>query len=61
MRFLCLHGMGTNAQVFQIQLVSMQAHLQEQHEYYFLEGEADCPAAKGPQRISNPNNVSIFY
>ncbi|RHZ57056.1 hypothetical protein CDV55_103243 [Aspergillus turcosus] len=42
MRFLCLHGMGTNSQILQIQLAGIINQL-PQHEFFFVDGLEPCP------------------
>ena len=47
MRFLCLHGMGTNAQIFEAQLAQIRSQLVGQHEFVFVDGEVECEPAPG--------------
>jgi hypothetical protein len=47
MRFLCLHGMGTNGQIFEAQLSSIRNQLVGQHEFVFPDGEFECEPAPG--------------
>lgn len=47
MRFLCLHGMGTNAQIFEAQLARVRSQLVGQHEFVFVNGEVDSAPAPG--------------
>lgn len=47
MRFLCLHGMGTNSAVYEAQLAPVRAQLDPSHEYVFLDGEIECEPAEG--------------
>ncbi len=47
MRFLCLHGMGTNHQIFEAQLAQVSNQLVGQHEFVFVNGEVDCEPAPG--------------
>lgn len=46
MRFLCLHGMGTNSRILEAQIVGICARL-EGHDFVFVEGEVECDAADG--------------
>lgn len=48
MRFLCLHGMGTNSSIFETQIAGMCQRLQDQgHEFIFVDGIIECDAAPG--------------
>ncbi|KAH7131784.1 serine hydrolase FSH [Dendryphion nanum] len=38
MRFLCLHGRGTNAEIFKFQTANIRAALSEDHEFVFVNG-----------------------
>ncbi|KAK6334104.1 hypothetical protein TWF696_002606 [Orbilia brochopaga] len=38
MRFLCLHGLGTNSKVFETQTAAIRAELGDGHTYDFVEG-----------------------
>ncbi|KAF3202890.1 hypothetical protein TWF192_008435 [Orbilia oligospora] len=46
MRFLCLHGLGTNSKVFETQTAAIRAELGEEHEYEFVDGTVPWPKAK---------------
>lgn len=46
MRFLCLHGIGSSAQVFETQLSALTAGLGSRYEFVFLQG--DIPSEAGP-------------
>ncbi|KAK6525867.1 hypothetical protein TWF281_010911 [Arthrobotrys megalospora] len=46
MRFLCLHGLGTNSKVFETQTAAIRAELGEEHEYEFVDGTLPWPKAK---------------
>ncbi len=50
MRFLCLHGAGTNSEVFRAQLGPICAQL-EGHEFVFLDGHIECGAADRSETI----------
>ncbi|KAH8803553.1 serine hydrolase FSH [Xylogone sp. PMI_703] len=45
MRFLCLHGIGMNAQILEAQLQPMRALLPQHWEYEFFEGHIETSAA----------------
>ncbi|KAK6539087.1 hypothetical protein TWF694_010627 [Orbilia ellipsospora] len=38
MRFLCLHGLGTNSKVFETQTAAIRAELGDEHTYEFVDG-----------------------
>ncbi|KAF3057127.1 putative Uncharacterized hydrolase C22A12.06c [Daldinia childiae] len=38
MRFLCLHGSGTNSQIFETQTAALRYELGDRHTYEFVEG-----------------------
>ncbi|OKL56915.1 hypothetical protein UA08_07742 [Talaromyces atroroseus] len=47
MKILCLHGMGTNADIFRAQTASFRSLLPSYYTFYFPEGEYECAAADG--------------
>ncbi len=48
MKFLCLHGMGTNSSIFESQLGSTLPYLEAQgHEFVFVDGQIECAPADG--------------
>ncbi|KAL4936565.1 serine hydrolase FSH [Aspergillus oleicola] len=47
MRFLCLHGRGTNSNIFEVQLAALRSRLSSQHSFDFIDAEYDCRAAPG--------------
>jgi hypothetical protein len=47
MRFLCLHGHGTNSAILEAQLEPIRAHLPAHWEFEFLDGEMEVPPATG--------------
>ena len=51
MKFLCLHGMGTNSSIFESQLSSTLPYLEAQgHEFIFVDGLIECAPAQGKLR-----------
>ncbi|KAF2464425.1 uncharacterized protein BDR25DRAFT_242558 [Lindgomyces ingoldianus] len=50
MKFLCLHGTGTNSQVFEIQTAALRHELNGSHTYEFVEGT--IPAEIAPEILS---------
>jgi len=47
MKFLCLHGRGTNSDIFESQLGALRSRLSPQHTFDFVDGEYACSAAPG--------------
>lgn len=47
MRFLCLHGMGTNSQVYEAQLAPIRHQLDPTYEFEFVDGLVECSPATG--------------
>ena len=47
MRFLCLHGHGTNSQILEAQLDPLRAYLPGDWEFDFLDGEVKCEPSPG--------------
>ncbi|KAK8045424.1 hypothetical protein PG993_005448 [Apiospora rasikravindrae] len=53
MKFLCLHGMGANSDVYEIQMASIRAKLDSAHEFFFVDGPIECDPAEGVDRVSS--------
>ncbi|KAK8879253.1 Dihydrofolate reductase [Apiospora arundinis] len=51
MKFLCLHGMGANSDVYETQLSSIIAQLGSHHEFFFADGLIQCDAAEGVEEV----------
>ncbi|KAL2821420.1 serine hydrolase FSH [Aspergillus cavernicola] len=47
MRFLCLHGRGTNSNILESQLAPLSSRFSAQHSFDFLDAECPCPGAPG--------------
>ncbi|KAH7068089.1 EF-hand calcium-binding domain protein [Paraphoma chrysanthemicola] len=47
MRFLCLHGRGTNSDIFQSQLSPLISRLSPEHIFDFIDAQFEAPAAPG--------------
>ncbi|KAK4118271.1 hypothetical protein N657DRAFT_651448 [Parathielavia appendiculata] len=54
MRFLCLHGMGTNSEIYEAQLAPIRGHLGAEHEFVFVDGAIECEPAHGVADIFPP-------
>ncbi|KNG87270.1 hypothetical protein ANOM_004941 [Aspergillus nomiae NRRL 13137] len=50
-KILCLHGIGTNSEIFEAQTAGLRYQLGEDFEYEFVDGGYDCPAASGIREI----------
>ncbi|KAF2490387.1 hypothetical protein BU16DRAFT_470549 [Lophium mytilinum] len=50
MRFLCLHGLGTNSEIFSAQTVSLRYEMEDGHAFDFVEGT--IPASPAPETKS---------
>ncbi|KAK3375713.1 serine hydrolase FSH [Lasiosphaeria ovina] len=63
MRFLCLHGRGTNAKIFEQQTARVLESLRRDHEFVFINGPAPAEATAGSyllsEMISMNGNVSV--
>lgn len=47
MRILCLHGYGTSPAILRQQLDAFIREVDPSYEFVFLEGEYECPPARG--------------
>ncbi|KAJ5155837.1 EF-hand calcium-binding domain protein [Penicillium capsulatum] len=47
MRFLCLHGKGTNSDIFEAQLAWLRSRVSPSHTFDFIDAEFDCPPSPG--------------
>jgi len=47
MRFLCIHGMGTSAGIFESQIAQVRANLPGQHEFVFVDGIVESRPIEG--------------
>ncbi|PWY82553.1 hypothetical protein BO83DRAFT_423370 [Aspergillus eucalypticola CBS 122712] len=43
MHFLCLHGIGTNSRILQVQTASLRHELGDSHTFDYVEGTIPCP------------------
>ncbi|KAA8905058.1 DUF341 domain-containing protein [Sphaerosporella brunnea] len=59
MRFLCLHGMGTNAEVFEMQTAALRFELGDRYKFEFVEGTVPWPAAPGIQALF-PSHTDFY-
>ncbi|KAI5917480.1 serine hydrolase FSH [Camillea tinctor] len=61
MRFLCLHGMGTNGKIFGMQTAAIRYGLGSQHTYEFIDGPLPAPMAPGIEAIAEPDEQCFQY
>ena len=54
MRFLCLHGFGTNSSILETQLTGLTKKLGPGHEFIFVDGEEEVGRARGVSQIWQP-------
>ncbi|EAU32665.1 predicted protein [Aspergillus terreus NIH2624] len=60
MRFLCLHGIGSSAQVFETQLSALTAGLGSRYEFVFLQGDIPSEAGPGVEGVADGPYYSFF-
>jgi pimeloyl-ACP methyl ester carboxylesterase len=60
MRFLCLHGMGTNSDIYEAQLAPIIAQLDPSHEFVFVDGLVACEPADGVDSLF-PGPFYCYY
>ncbi|KAF2690331.1 hypothetical protein K458DRAFT_288949 [Lentithecium fluviatile CBS 122367] len=61
MRFLCLHGKGTNSQTLEVQLSAVKYQLGDGHTYEFVEGTVPEEAAPEIHAIMSPSEKYFGY
>ncbi|KAF2741962.1 hypothetical protein M011DRAFT_299442 [Sporormia fimetaria CBS 119925] len=61
MKFLCLHGIGTNSKIFKMQLASILAEMGDDIELDFVEGSIEWPMAPDLASISDPDVSHFAY
>ncbi|PWY83832.1 hypothetical protein BO94DRAFT_586880 [Aspergillus sclerotioniger CBS 115572] len=61
MRFLCLHGMGTNARIFEHQTAAIRQSLGSGHTYEWLEGAVKTQMAPGIQDLVSLDDEFLTY
>ncbi|KAK4107385.1 hypothetical protein N656DRAFT_785395 [Canariomyces notabilis] len=62
MKFLCIHGNGTNSNVMELQIAPLRHELEDHdggHEYEFVEAIWEAPMAEGIEGISSKDRS--FY
>ncbi|CAN8097862.1 unnamed protein product [Discula destructiva] len=61
MRFLCLHGMGTNSKIFEMQTAAIRHGLGSEHTYEFLDGAEPSIMAPGLEKIAGPDDEFLQW
>jgi len=62
MKFLCLHGNGTNSNVMKLQTSPLRHELQDRHTYEFVEATIKVPFSKGLESFASPgDDFFSFY
>ncbi|KAI1094618.1 serine hydrolase FSH [Rostrohypoxylon terebratum] len=61
MRFICLHGMGTSAEIFETQTDPLRQALGKNHDFEFYEGEHDVPPATGIHEVFKRDVYKAWY
>ncbi|KAL8902862.1 MAG: hypothetical protein Q9207_004327 [Kuettlingeria erythrocarpa] len=61
MRFLCLHGKGTNSRIFESQTAALRYRLGNDHTYDFVEGSIPCDAALEVATFSSSDDEFFAY
>ncbi|KAE8143893.1 serine hydrolase FSH [Aspergillus pseudotamarii] len=61
LKILCLHGTGTNSEVFEAQTAALRYQLGETFEYDFVDGEYHCSAARGISEIFGDDQIYYSY
>ncbi|RDL32027.1 Uncharacterized protein BP5553_09429 [Venustampulla echinocandica] len=61
MHFLCLHGLGTNSQVFEVQTAGLRYELGDQHTFEFVEGTIPWPMAPGISSLFDTDGSYYSY
>ncbi|KAF7562012.1 hypothetical protein G7046_g2122 [Stylonectria norvegica] len=61
MKFLCLHGMGTSAEIFETQTGPLRQALGGLHDFEFYEGEFEVPPAEGIGAVFDCETYKAWY
>ncbi|KAI1759002.1 serine hydrolase FSH [Hypoxylon sp. FL1150] len=61
MRFLCLHGSGTNSKIFETQTAAIRYSLGDGHTYEFVEGTMPAAAAPEIKELVSPTDELFSY
>ncbi|KAI1366055.1 serine hydrolase FSH [Xylaria arbuscula] len=61
MKFLCLHGIGTNNQIFKMQTAAFRYELGDQHTYEFVQGAVPWDLASELEHLSSASSHHYAY
>ncbi|PVH95530.1 hypothetical protein DM02DRAFT_690002 [Periconia macrospinosa] len=61
MKFLCLHGLGTNNRIFQMQTAALRYELGGQHTYEFVQGVVPWELPSELENLSDPSETHYAY
>ncbi|KAF2177056.1 hypothetical protein K469DRAFT_677761 [Zopfia rhizophila CBS 207.26] len=61
MKFLCLHGLGTNNRVFQMQTAAFRYEMADQHTYEFIQGVIHWDLPPELVNLSDPSEQHYAY
>ncbi|KAI1828363.1 serine hydrolase FSH [Xylaria intraflava] len=62
MRFLCIHGTGSNSDIMQLQTAALRYELADDHEYDFVEGAETAPMSPDVASLASPDqSFYAFY
>ncbi|PVH96912.1 hypothetical protein DM02DRAFT_730921 [Periconia macrospinosa] len=61
MRFLCLHGNGTNSSVLNVQTAVLRHELEDEHTYEFVEATLEAPMSEGVETMTAPGHSFYGY
>ncbi|RYP57266.1 hypothetical protein DL769_009592 [Monosporascus sp. CRB-8-3] len=61
MKFLCLHGNGSNSIVMQQQTAGLRHELEGEHEYEFVEATAAGPMAEDVASLATSDQSFFYY
>ncbi|KAI1485517.1 serine hydrolase FSH [Biscogniauxia mediterranea] len=61
MKFLCLHGSGTNSSIMQSRTGALRHELGEGYQYEFVEATLPAPMAKGVEALSSLGHGSYAF
>ncbi|KAI9040231.1 uncharacterized protein KD926_008432 [Aspergillus affinis] len=61
LRVLCLHGIGTNCEIFEAQTAALRYQLRHAFNFEFIGGEHPWPAARGIAEVFGRDEVCYSY
>ncbi|KAG8157921.1 hypothetical protein KVR01_012193 [Diaporthe batatas] len=61
MRFLCLHGMGTNSRIFEMQTAAIRHGLGTTHTFEYIDGAVPAQMAPGVGSVAGANEEYLQY